>query len=483
MRDESEMNLTKRLLLANAATVIIPLIMTAFIALAVIFIQGKMNTSEFSLENYQRLSEIRFALAGDQTGVLNRTPEIIEDPGFQTHLRQQISDIGGEVILLIDDRILSSSRPFTRIDIEKCLETGRQTENKNLLVFDNVSYTVELLEFRLNKDGMGKIIMLAPVDWSGNDLEKYLILFVLIFVSFFILTNFLVSRRYSKNITLPLRNLQKAAAEIRKGNLDYQIAEEGDREIQALCRDLELMRIKLKESVYTRLKYEDNRKMLISSISHDLKTPVTSIKGYIEGILDGVANTPEKTRKYLNTVQLKAEQVNQMIDDLLLYAKLDLNQLPYDFEKNDIAEYLHKFLAECEPELEQRGVIMNFENLLPSPRLVQLDKDRMRRVLTNIIDNALKYMNRNPGELKITLRETISVINIEIRDNGFGIREQDIPYIFDRFFRSDASRGEIKGSGLGLAIAKQIIEGHQGKIWAVGHGTEGTSIIISLRKT
>jgi signal transduction histidine kinase len=144
-------------------------------------------------------------------------------------------------------------------------------------------------------------------------------------------------------IVSPLHNLQKAAAEISQGNLDHPIAEEGDKEIQALCRDLETMRLKLKDSVYTQLKYEDNRKMLVSSISHDLKTPVTTIKGYIEGILDGVANTPEKTARYLNTAYLKAGQIDQMIDDLLLYAKLDLNQLPFNFERIDISLYLEQF--------------------------------------------------------------------------------------------------------------------------------------------
>jgi signal transduction histidine kinase len=223
--------------------------------------------------------------------------------------------------------------------------------------------------------------------------------------------------------------------------------------------------------------------MLVSSISHDLKTPVTTIKGYIEGIQDGVANTPEKTDKYLKTIYQKALQVDQMIDDLLLYAKLDLNQIPFNFEKTDIQLYLDDCVAENEPELENKQIRLTFENLLSRSHTVNLDRDRMKRVIMNILDNSQKYMNKNPAEIRVILREANSSLIIEIRDNGSGVSEQDLPYIFDRFFRSDLSRGQVKGSGLGLAIAKQIVEGHQGRVWAVSHAPEGTSIMISLRKS
>ncbi|WML34780.1 HAMP domain-containing sensor histidine kinase [Clostridium sp. OS1-26] len=242
------------------------------------------------------------------------------------------------------------------------------------------------------------------------------------------------------------------------------------------------MRIQLKDSIRMKMKYDDNRKMLVSSISHDLKTPITSIKGYVEGILDGVANTPEKTEKYLKTIYSKAEQIDIMIDDLLLYSKLDLNQMPFNYEKTDIAKYFDYCIEESAPDLQKSDIKIYLKNDLKQSTHFIIDRERMRRVILNIIDNSRKYMNKENGQIAIMLRETNSSIIIEIKDNGSGINKNDINKIFDRFYRADLARSGTKGSGLGLAIAKQIVEGHKGKIWAVSCENYGTSIIISLAK-
>ncbi|MPN54679.1 Sensor histidine kinase WalK [bioreactor metagenome] len=172
-----------------------------------------------------------------------------------------------------------------------------------------------------------------------------------------------------------------------------------------------------------------------------------------------------------------------MIDDLLLYSKLDLNQIPFNYEKTDIVEYFNYCILESSPELEKYNIHIDFQNNLKDFRYVMLDRARMKRVIVNIIDNSRKYMDKENGLITIMLRETNSSIIIEIKDNGSGIDKSDVSKIFDRFYRSDLARSDAKGSGLGLAIAKQIVEGHKGKIWAISHEDEGTSIIISLAKT
>ncbi|HHV63767.1 MAG TPA: HAMP domain-containing histidine kinase [Peptococcaceae bacterium] len=479
------MKLTKRLILANAATVIVPLLITALVALVYIYFIANFFGTEISYTSYQKLSEIRLELTGSQSRLLNN-PEIIKQETFHAYLREQMANLNGEVIILKDDHLLFSSRNFSKIEIAKALEiadrSAPQPFSKEYLKVGNVQYNVEQITVPFPDATEGKILLLAPYDRAGQNFLNLLLLLSFTFLLSFLLTNIVISYQFSRRIVQPLQYLQKAAAEISKGNLDLAIAEEGDQEIQELCRALELMRLKLKESILTQLKYEDNRKMLVSSISHDLKTPVTTIKGYIEGILDGVANTPEKTDKYLKTVYHKARQVDQMIDDLLLYAKLDLKQLPFDFAPTDVAKYLEEFCAECEPELEQAGIKLTCVSQLSKKQILNLDRERMRRVFTNLLDNSRKYMDKPMKEIKITLRETPQSIVLEFRDNGAGISKEDLPHIFDRFYRSDQSRSEVKGSGLGLAIAKQIVEGHGGKIWAVSHGAEGTSILISLKK-
>lgn len=476
------MNLKRRLILANASTVVIPVIITVMIALASVFIFGKLLGADLSFENYQRLSQIKFELIDSANSILKQTPEAVEEASFQNHLKERLTGINGEIIIIKEERVIFTSHDFTKIEVAKLIDVGTMKREKELVAIGNLSYTVQLIKLKFNNGSKGSVLLLAPVDQSAANLTNFLILIGIVFCLLLMVTNTIVSYQFSRSIIKPLNNLQEAAAEIRKGNLDYQIVEEGDQEIQALCRDLELMRIKLKDSILTQLMYEENRKMLVTSISHDLKTPVTSIKGYVEGIFDGVANTPEKMERYLKTISLKAQQVDQMVDDLLLYAKLDMKQIPFNFERTDLEEFLKDCLLESEAELETHQIKLTFLNELQEKRQVLLDRERMRRVIMNILDNSRKYMNKAQGEIAIHLRETNSSIIIELRDNGLGINESELPHIFERFYRSDMARSEIKGSGLGLAIAKQIIEGHQGKVWAVSCGDQGTSIMISLSK-
>ncbi|EHQ88814.1 sensor histidine kinase [Desulfosporosinus youngiae] len=469
------MKLKTRLILANASTAVIPMIIAVLVALAAFFIYGKLFGSKISYEHHQKQSIKKVELI-NETGSWKRTPEVLEDESYQQYLLDKLEELDGELVLIKDDKVVFSSRKFSKIEVAKCLAAGNMTGKKEPVTIDNVAYTVFVVDLKYKES----LLLLLPEDHWETNYKSLLILACITYILIFVLTNIFVSYQFSRSIIKPLHSLQSAAAEIAKGNLDYSIVEEGDREIQELCRDLELMRIKLKDSVHTQLKYEDNRKLLVSSISHDLKTPVTSIKGYVEGILDGVASNPEKRERYLKTISLKAHQIDQMIDDLLLYAKLDLNQIPFDFERVDAAEYLLNYIIENEPELEQEQIKIVFNNELDQTQYVLIDRERMKRVMMNILDNSRKYMSKGQGEIRISLRETAASIIVELRDNGSGIKEADLPHIFNRFYRSDAARS--KGSGLGLAIAKQIIEGHNGRVWAVSHGKEGTSIMISLSK-
>jgi signal transduction histidine kinase len=294
-----------------------------------------------------------------------------------------------------------SSRNFSKIDVAKFLKTENGTKGNGLFTLGEISYAVQLIDFPMKDGSIGNIVLLVPYNRTEQNLANFLTLLGVTFLISFILTNIFVSYHFAHTIATPLHHLQNAATEIARGNLDFQIAEEGDQEIQELCRDLEQMRIKLKESIHTQLRYEDNRKILVSSISHDLKTPVTTIKGYVEGILDGIASTPDKTEKYLKTIYLKAQQIDQMIDDLLLYAKLDLNQIPFHFEKTDIEQYLLDCITEIEPELERNHIHITFANLLNHKQSTNLDRDRMRRAMMNILDNCRKTWISHGGKSEL----------------------------------------------------------------------------------
>lgn len=476
------MDIKKRLIISNTVSAVVPIIVVCLTAFVFMLISSKAFNRDVDYDNFKKLADTKSELLKLVNQVSKSNPESFEDSNFQKYLQQKLSTINGEIVIMKNATIIFASKDISNIDIEKCLQNVKNEPFKKPIEINNIFYMIETAPVKFKDDSSGNLILLAPVEKKWDILEKFIIVIVIAFFISFIAINMLMSYLFSKRILMPISLLKKAAAEISRGDLNFEIIESGDTEIKDLCADFEKMRIQLKDSIRMKMKYDDNRKMLVSSISHDLKTPITSIKGYVEGILDGVANSPEKVDRYLKTIYSKAEQIDAMIDDLLLYSKLDLNQIPFNYEKTDIVEYFNYCIHETAPELEKFNIKIQLKNDLKKSNYVKIDRERMRRVIINIIDNSRKYMDKDQGLITIMLRETHSSIIIELKDNGSGIDKDDINRIFDRFYRADTARTGTKGSGLGLAIAKQIIEGHKGKIWAVSHGNEGTSIIISLAK-
>lgn len=476
------MNIKKRLIISNTITVIIPFAITAIVAFFFISFSSKLLHRDAGYNNFKKIANTRAELLNLAGSISSKDLESIEEIEFRKYLGQRLSSFNGKFIITKGDGLLLFSSEINKIDAEKCIEESEKMSLERVISINNIDYMLESGELVFKDGQSGRIILLAPIGKGAGLFKEFIILIFAVFLGSFIAANIIMSYLFSKRILRPLSHLKKAAAEISSGNLEIEIIEDGDEEIRELCHDFEAMRIQLKDSIHMKMKYDDNRKMLVSSISHDLKTPITSIKGYVEGILDGVANTPEKIESYLKTIYSKAQYIDGMIDDLLLYSKLDLKQLPFNFEKTDLIEYFSYCIYETESELLKSNIKINLKNDLKSSKFVMIDRERMRRVIMNIIDNSRKYMDKKHGEITISLRETNSSIIVEIRDNGRGIGEHDVNRIFDRFYRADSARSGAKGSGMGLSIARQIVEGHGGRIWAVSHGEEGTSIMISLEK-
>lgn len=285
------------------------------------------------------------------------------------------------------------------------------------------------------------------------------------------------------DIISPVKKLQEAAKNVRDGNLDFELKPEKDDEMGQLMLIFEEMRSRLKDNAEEKLRNDKESKELISNISHDLKTPITAIKGYVEGIMDGVASSPEKLNKYIRTIYNKANDMDRLIDELTFYSKIDTNKIPYDFSKINVANYFKDCIDEVGLELEARGVELGYFNYVDEDVLVIADAEQMKRVINNIIGNSLKYMDKKHGIINIRILDVGDFVQIEIEDNGKGIGAKELPYIFDRFYRTDSSRNSSKGgSGIGLSIVRKIVEDHGGKIWATSKETIGTEIHFILRK-
>ena len=286
-----------------------------------------------------------------------------------------------------------------------------------------------------------------------------------------------------RSIAVPLVKLKKATQNIKEGNLDFVLDVEGKDEFSELCQDFEEMRRRLKESTEEKSLIEKENRELISNISHDLKTPITAVKGYVEGIMDGVADTPEKMDRYVRTIYNKTNEMDHLINELTFYSKIDTNRIPYTFSKLNVEDYFEDCSEEVGLELETRGIELVYANYVEKDVMVIADGDQIRRVIHNIISNAIKYMDKPKGIIQIRIKDVGDFIQIEIEDNGKGIGPKDLPYIFDRFYRTDVSRNSSKGgSGIGLSIVKKILEDHGGKVWATSRLGIGTIMYFVLRK-
>ena len=286
-----------------------------------------------------------------------------------------------------------------------------------------------------------------------------------------------------RSIAVPLVKLKKATQNIKEGNLDFVLDVEGKDEFSELCQDFEEMRRRLKESTEEKSLIEKENRELISNISHDLKTPITAVKGYVEGIMDGVADTPEKMDRYVRTIYNKTKEMDHLINEMTFYSKIDTNRIPYTFSKLNVEDYFEDCSEEVGLELETRGIELVYANYVEKDVMVIADGEQIRRVIHNIISNAIKYMDKPKGIIQIRIKDVGDFIQIEIEDNGKGIGPKDLPYIFDRFYRTDVSRNSSKGgSGIGLSIVKKILEDHGGKVWATSRLGIGTIMYFVLRK-
>lgn len=288
-----------------------------------------------------------------------------------------------------------------------------------------------------------------------------------------------------RSIVKPLDILKDAVKNIKEGNLDFIVEVPGneDDEMGQLCIGFEEMRQRLKESSEEKVQMDAENKELISNISHDLKTPITAIKGYVEGLKDGVADTPEKMNRYIQTIYNKANDMDRLINELTFYSKIDTNRIPYTFSKLNVSDYFGDCAEEVGLDLEAQNIIFGYYNYCDESVMIIADAEQLKRVINNVISNSVKYFDKSQGQINIRIKDVGDFIQVEIEDNGKGIAQKDLPYIFDRFYRTDSSRNSAKGgSGIGLSIVKKIIEDHGGKIWASSKEGTGTVMNFVVRK-
>lgn len=389
------------------------------------------------------------------------------------------NSIHTDIVVLKEDEVIYASGNFSAALVQELrmhLNMGHDKVELNGKTFGMDEET-----FRVANGTTYSVIKVNPVVNIAKGYRTMILFVICVFLIAFLVASLLAQQYNRTHIIEPIVHLKEATEKLTEGDLNIELPDEGEGEVYELHEAIEQLRIKLKDSVYYERKFDENRQFLVSSISHDLKTPVTAIRGYIEGVLDGVAATEEKQSEYLEKALQKTDLIRTMIDDLLLYSKLDLNQVTFERKRISVNEYMESCIDDHRFGFQKEGKQITLNNELNEPAFVMIDTSRFGRVVQNILDNAKKNIAPGSGKVEVIIRRKLHNVILEFCDNGVGIKEEELPHIFDRFYRADSARKIRGSSGLGLAIAKQVVEGLGGRIWATSTYGKGTSILISLK--
>lgn len=392
--------------------------------------------------------------------------------------RLQVVDLSNMILFDSDNRMASLPKqvykPVSRskeIDLDKSLEA----DVKGLLTITSPvtldgcqagTAFITLSGISISKNVNTKILLYA--------VSLYLLpLLIIIFLVF------LLTRHISGDILIPLKELNTAAESIALGNLDFKINYNKDNELGRFCQVFDTMREKLSHSLEQQIAYEYSRKELLAIISHDLRTPISSIKAYVEGLQDGIVKDKIKFDRYLSVIKSKTESLDRLIDDLFQFSQLELEKLDIQLCKQSSKIMFEEILTPLKLELD--GSAINFIIRQPIPDVsINADIKRIEQVINNLIQNARQY-GFSGGNVVFKAEIEGSSLLISIKDNGQGIPEDDLPLLFDRFYRGEKSRSRLYGGiGLGLSICKHIIESHGGKIWVESTLGEGSTFYFTL---
>jgi signal transduction histidine kinase len=322
------------------------------------------------------------------------------------------------------------------------------------------------------------LVLYLLFSWVGF---KGVGIFLAVIISIKEIFQFLFLLRLENRIFMPIEKLKLGVDEIAKGNYNVKVEYDVPNDLGLLIFSFNEMAQKLYESEKIQTEYEENRKTLVANISHDLKTPITAIQGYIEALLDGSIKNEEVKDKYLNTIHHNTVYINKLIDDLFLFSKLDMQKLDFSYDSIQIGSFMNDFMEEYKFDLEEKNIKFQYITQLEQDYCISLDGKRFHQAFNNIISNAVKHGPEHDLSIKINLYLQKDFICLDIKDNGPGISADKLPYIFERFYRIDVERKkDYVCTGLGLAIAQELIEAHGGEITVSSIENEGTCFTIML---
>ncbi|MCM1114164.1 MAG: ATP-binding protein [Clostridium sp.] len=494
-RSSKNLKINTRIVLTTVLAILIPLIIIGtFSTVFVSTVSSYFNFSTVTTNTYSTVNQIQWSqtltsITNELTGDNSNSQKLENLKNFAAPLEKMDSLIYIEN----NNSLFYASKNRTDI-LEKANELVSVDKNQNLSYF---GYNGLVLVNHVHSGHENYLIVIVNEDYTVNDINQRVSfkdftdlllgrtgIIVLIIILLFVVTISIISFITSTTIAKPIKKIAEGADEIARGNLDYSIEYDSTNELGKTVNSFNDMRLRLKESIEKQAKTEEERRVLVAGIAHDLRTPLTSAKGYAEGLLDGIADTPDKKERYIKTICQSINDTEKILDDLLTVSKLELNSYELNLVDVNATEFLNDGADEIKQLLTKADFDFEYECNCSEDAIISIDTDRFARVINNIISNSMKYAKENEkGKISLALNEYEKSIIIKISDNGIGVDMNSLPKIFDTMYRADKARTKVSdGSGLGLSICKQIVELHGGTIWASGKLNEGLSIFISLPK-
>ncbi|NLG02922.1 MAG: HAMP domain-containing histidine kinase [Clostridia bacterium] len=488
------MKLKTRLTIVACTIVILPIILATVAIFVIGFaqlrnieqtygIESEENNYGILLNSVQAFSKVTRNIYSQLHETSINSPYLFEEDEFLGTINRELQERSSYLIVRKQDSLtyIGNKEEYLRLRDTLPLYGEKLEENLGDYYYSDEQCLIKKIDFLFSDGAHGSAFIITKVSsLMPNSFIFNLILSILLVL---ILTSVILTSWTYRSIVIPVNKLNIAMQNISEGNLDFTVESDSNDEFGHLCRDFEEMRKRLKESTESKVQYDTENRELVSNISHDLKTPITAIKGYVEGIMDGVADTPEKMDKYIRTIYNKTNEMDRLINELTIYSRIDTNRIPYNFHRINVDEFFSDCVEEVGLDLEDKNIELQYMNYLEKDVRIIADPEQLRRVINNIIGNSVKYIDKPKGMVSIHINDIGDAIQVEIEDNGKGIATKDLPNIFERFYRTDASRNSSKGgSGIGLSIVKKIVEDHGGYIWATSKEGIGTTIHFCLRK-
>ena len=483
------MKLRSRLVLSFLVIVLLPMVLSAAVFLTInnSKLIGKNTAGKFYfLNNVDDLASYTDNEVRILENFARTFPDYFLNAETQRKSNERLAKKNSYLVIRVGTKIVyDGSSDGVHPQYNRLPEYGKLSNGDILIIkLQTETGILKEIDFGKEKGKRGQAFVITPAGSIVRGGESVTLYYVVWFVIIMLITGVVTSMVLYRSIIKKVRLMQAATEDIRAGNLDMRIDVRGHDELSELAESMERMRARLLADATQKVADEDSNRKFLSSITHDLKTPLTSIIGYSEGIIDGVAQDPEKQKKYISVIHSKAEDMNQLLNELSEFSKLDLHEIPYHFEKVDAVEYFDEFADETWEELSGDNVDFSYKNTLDAETEIMADPAQIKRVLHNLVSNALKYY-RSDVKLSVSLRvlDVGNFIQIEFEDNGKGISPEDVPHVFERLYRADKSRNTgIRGSGIGLSIAKKIVEDHGGQIWVTSRVNEGSTFYFLLKK-